>query len=602
MMRAPRLAAQPRVIHTVAHNSWKSSFGRFSSPKISARLFHRSQHSLTASGKPRKEVALPSQTTPSGTAEYALTTLDQVANWARQGSLYPMTFGLACCAVEMMHIAGPRYDADRLGMLFRASPRQSDLMIVAGTLTNKMAPALRQVYDQMPDPRYVISMGSCANGGGYYHYSYSVVRGCDRVVPVDVYIPGCPPTAEALFKLMPRQNSRVSHHGCLQCKRRSVKCDEKRPKCKRCEDRLQECQYDPFSSSLWAVSAAAEHTSTQYQEVMFHSNLSPSDMNSIKRSREGSSILSSVGAARNGDDLDSLLLGHWKTATAPSISRNDADLEIWQTLLPNEATSNPCLSHGISAVSAIHIALANPQGSDLKQWIQVAEDHQSKAINLFMHLMQDKKQPPQLEDFLLSSLLIPFAFAFPLAASGPTHNISDPIGEIVQITKLVKSTMSFSAPLLMHTKTEEMSRLTYIEESNPSLSDSSRSAISKLYELNSIQRLNQEEHQAFQSTVHLLKDLFANIDNGAEPVSKTFMWITISWPNAYVQQVMASETSKGWLSQLASGPRSLGASGPPLNSRWGMATDDGLVAQMKNTQAALKQKVLMMLRTLSGCL
>ncbi|KAJ5344319.1 NADH-quinone oxidoreductase [Penicillium brevicompactum] len=190
-MRAPRLAAQPRVIHTVAHNSWKSSFGRFSSPKISARLFHRSQHSLTASGKPRKEVALPSQTTPSGTAEYALTTLDQVANWARQGSLYPMTFGLACCAVEMMHIAGPRYDADRLGMLFRASPRQSDLMIVAGTLTNKMAPALRQVYDQMPDPRYVISMGSCANGGGYYHYSYSVVRGCDRVVPVDVYIPGC---------------------------------------------------------------------------------------------------------------------------------------------------------------------------------------------------------------------------------------------------------------------------------------------------------------------------------------------------------------------------------------------------------------------------
>ena len=119
------------------------------------------------------------------------TTLDQLINWSRQSSLYPMTFGLACCAVEMMHVAGPRYDVDRLGLLFRASPRQSDLMIVAGTLTNKMAPALRQVYDQMPDPRYVISMGSCANGGGYYHYSYSVVRGCDRIVPVDVYIPGC---------------------------------------------------------------------------------------------------------------------------------------------------------------------------------------------------------------------------------------------------------------------------------------------------------------------------------------------------------------------------------------------------------------------------
>jgi NADH dehydrogenase (ubiquinone) Fe-S protein 7 len=119
------------------------------------------------------------------------TTLDQVANWARQSSLWPMTFGLACCAVEMMHLSTPRYDQDRLGIIFRASPRQSDVMIVAGTLTNKMAPALRQVYDQMPDPRWVISMGSCANGGGYYHYSYSVVRGCDRVVPVDIYVPGC---------------------------------------------------------------------------------------------------------------------------------------------------------------------------------------------------------------------------------------------------------------------------------------------------------------------------------------------------------------------------------------------------------------------------
>eukprot|EP00019_Armaparvus_languidus_P000556 CAMPEP_0168593436 /NCGR_PEP_ID=MMETSP0420-20121227/8314_1 /TAXON_ID=498008 /ORGANISM="Pessonella sp." /LENGTH=132 /DNA_ID=CAMNT_0008629589 /DNA_START=363 /DNA_END=757 /DNA_ORIENTATION=- len=109
-----------------------------------------------------------------------------------------MSFGLACCAVEMMQGAAARYDYDRFGILFRGSPRQSDCMIVAGTLTNKMAPALRKVYDQMPEPRYVISMGSCANGGGYYHYSYAVVRGCDRVVPVDIYVPGCPPTAEAL--------------------------------------------------------------------------------------------------------------------------------------------------------------------------------------------------------------------------------------------------------------------------------------------------------------------------------------------------------------------------------------------------------------------
>ena len=110
-----------------------------------------------------------------------------------------MTFGLACCAVEMMQTSMPRYDLERFGAAPRASPRQSDVMIVAGTLTNKMAPALRKVYDQMPEPRYVVSMGSCANGGGYYHYSYSVVRGCDKIVPVDIYIPGCPPSAEALL-------------------------------------------------------------------------------------------------------------------------------------------------------------------------------------------------------------------------------------------------------------------------------------------------------------------------------------------------------------------------------------------------------------------
>lgn len=146
---------------------------------------------------------------------FVVARVDDVINWARTGSLWWMTFGLACCAIEMMHTSMPRYDLERFGVAPRGSPRQSDVMIVAGTLTNKMAPAMRKVYDQMSEPRYVISMGSCANGGGYYHYSYSVVRGCDRIVPVDIYVPGCPPTAEALVYGVLQLQKKIRRTGTL---------------------------------------------------------------------------------------------------------------------------------------------------------------------------------------------------------------------------------------------------------------------------------------------------------------------------------------------------------------------------------------------------
>jgi NADH-quinone oxidoreductase subunit B len=148
---------------------------------------------------------------------YVVASTQALITWARSGSLMWMTFGLACCAVEgLMQVSGPRYDLERFGVAPRASPRQADVMIVAGTLTNKMAPALRKVYDQMPEPRYVISMGSCANGGGYYHYSYSVVRGCDRIVPVDVYVPGCPPTAEALLYAVLLLQKKIRRSGTIE--------------------------------------------------------------------------------------------------------------------------------------------------------------------------------------------------------------------------------------------------------------------------------------------------------------------------------------------------------------------------------------------------
>ncbi|MCC6741155.1 MAG: NADH-quinone oxidoreductase subunit B [Planctomycetia bacterium] len=131
-----------------------------------------------------------------------ITNADALLNWARESALWPMTFGLACCAIEMMAVGAARFDLDRFGAgAFRASPRQSDVMIVAGTVTLKMAPRVRRLYDQMAEPKYVISMGSCATcGGPYWAHGYHVLKGVDNVVPVDIYVPGCPPRPEALIQ------------------------------------------------------------------------------------------------------------------------------------------------------------------------------------------------------------------------------------------------------------------------------------------------------------------------------------------------------------------------------------------------------------------
>lgn len=129
---------------------------------------------------------------------FITTSLDKLVNWSRASSMWPMTFGLACCAIEMMATGAARFDLDRMGILFRASPRQADVLIVAGTVTKKMVPVIKTVYEQMPEPRYVIAMGACASSGGIFD-TYSTVQGIDEHIPVDVYIPGCPPRPEGLL-------------------------------------------------------------------------------------------------------------------------------------------------------------------------------------------------------------------------------------------------------------------------------------------------------------------------------------------------------------------------------------------------------------------
>jgi NADH-quinone oxidoreductase subunit B len=144
-----------------------------------------------------------------------VTTLAKVVNWARKQSVFPVTFGLACCAIEMMAAGAGHHDLSRWGMeIFRASPRQADLMIVAGRVSQKMAPVLRQIYDQMPEPKWVISMGVCASTGGMFN-NYGVVQGVDTIVPVDVYVPGCPPRPEMLMYGILRLHEKISKRGTL---------------------------------------------------------------------------------------------------------------------------------------------------------------------------------------------------------------------------------------------------------------------------------------------------------------------------------------------------------------------------------------------------
>lgn len=161
----------------------------------------------------KSPLVFPGQLHETSEGGFLTTKLDDVINWARSNSLWPLVFGTSCCAIEMMSAADAKYDWSRFGFeVARATPRQADLIIVAGTIVMKMAPVLKRLYDQMPDPKYVIAMGACTiSGGPFFYNTYSVVKGVDQIIPVDVYIPGCPPRPEALLHAMITLQEKIKH-------------------------------------------------------------------------------------------------------------------------------------------------------------------------------------------------------------------------------------------------------------------------------------------------------------------------------------------------------------------------------------------------------
>ncbi|KAE8371900.1 hypothetical protein BDV26DRAFT_275237 [Aspergillus bertholletiae] len=323
---------------------------------------------------------------------------------------------------------------------------------------------------------------------------------------------------------MTGQRTRKSHHGCFQCKRRSVKCDEKRPQCSNCDNRRDTCCYATSGPLLWAETGGECYT--KRQEMMMSSpeqgipnNYSHDIVTHHACHKTSTMIQFNISHLK--------LLLNWTTSTCRSISRNHADSQVWQSIIPQQALSCPYLMHGIFAVSALHLALSGDfHGNERHALIETAELHQSEAIKMFTKQVDQMAPLEYNASFALSSLLIGFAFAFPLSVATQHQTQFSSLDELIEVFILIRKMNNFSTPMIDNVQKSELGGLLLVEQSQSSLSESSQLAIKALRELlNAVSSPTYGDYHVFADTIDCLENLLTELDGAAEMVSRSFIWI-----------------------------------------------------------------------------
>ncbi|KAE8147987.1 hypothetical protein BDV25DRAFT_159198 [Aspergillus avenaceus] len=334
---------------------------------------------------------------------------------------------------------------------------------------------------------------------------------------------------------MPRkQKARKSHHGCFECKRRSVKCNEKRPQCSHCENRQAICHYAASGPWLWAETGAGHAMATAMPEATISSESATASH--YAKQPGGQHASHGTATPMNEFNIPHLrLLLSWTTSTCHSISRNHADAGVWERIIPKRALSCPYILHGIFTVSALHLALSDEcDGIEQQALIEDAGHHQSGAIKMFTNPSDVAGPSEHLESFALSSLLIISAFAFPLVISRRSQAKSNPLDELVGVFMLIRKMINFSTPIMDGVKKSELSGLFLLEDVESSPSESSQRAIASLHELlSTVCSPSHENYEVFTRTIDRLEKLFSQLDSKYETISGSFNWVC-DVPAAYI--------------------------------------------------------------------